>query len=90
MKTTTIYLESPDLNLIRQLCPGSIHFLSLCIISEERDGYPFKAATVSWVNTRLVRRALRLLLKELVTLIKDEHPQKELLADIAIRFIDRI
>lgn len=33
---------------------------------------------------------MRLMLKELVTLIKDEHPQKELLADIAIRFIDRI
>lgn len=90
MKTTTIYLESPDLVLIRQLCPGSVHFLSLCTIIEERDGYPFKAATVSWINDRLARRSLRLLLKELVTLIKDEHPQKELLADIAIRFIDRI
>lgn len=90
MKTTTIYLESTDLVLVRQLCPGSTHFFSLCSILEERDGYPFKVATVSWKNDRLARRSLRLLLKELVTLIKDEHPHKELLADIAIRFIDRI
>lgn len=90
MKTTTIYLESPDLVLVRQLCPGSAHFFSHCSILEERDGFPFKAVSISWINDRLARRSMRLMLKELVTLIKDEHPQKELLADIAIRFVDRI
>lgn len=90
MKPTIIYLESSDLELVKSLCPGSTHFFLQCSIVPNREGLPFQSVTVSWINNRLARRAMRLMLKELITLINSGHQHRELLADIAIRFIDRI
>lgn len=87
MKPVTIYLDSCDYNLIKTISPNSVYFFKQCQVYGEQSTFPWDGVTIVFTPTRIVRRPLVAMLKDLICAIAGNHPSKEVICALVYRFI---
>lgn len=84
---TTIYLDACDYELIKSISPNSVYFFKQCKVYDEHTTFPWVSIAIVFTPTRLVRRPLVAMLKDLICAIADNHPSKEVICALVYRFI---
>lgn len=87
MKQVTIYLDTCDYDLIKSISHNSTFFFKKCHILVEHTTMPFSSVAIMFTPTRLIRRPLIAMIKDLVCAIADGNENKELLCSLIYRFM---